>query len=165
MTFISSIGVIGFFFLYKRYIEKKLGHSYIEIITAFRMGRFCHVCSSKTDSISPNSITFWGGDNLKACKSCQRNSRLDMILKFNFSSISDKFNKWVLSIKSEKHVLIFIFSIVLLFLIPSIIISNQFLRDFASLFNSFTLTVYWLLQTYRIHLCKIKNPLKREDLG
>jgi hypothetical protein len=98
-----------------------------------------------------------GQENLTECLACRRESRLNLLI--SFSSIKDKFDRWVLTKKSEK-ILILSIIIPFPFIIASIFIGDKTFSSVTSIANSSALITYWLIMIYRIYLCRKPLPEK-----
>lgn len=146
---LCSILIIGVHFLYRKRHE-----SYYKTLYFKRCGIICSKCSEHLmNSQEFQSFDGWEiEDNLKECKSCHRNYRLNLLM--NFSSIKYKFDKWILSKKSEK-ILLSCILIPIPFVIASIFIENKLFSNSASIINSCWLITYWLISTYRVYLCRV----------
>lgn len=141
---ICSILMIGlYYFILSRKKE------YSKNIYFKRRGILCSKCTSVID-IQKDNYDIDMSDKLTECLACRRESRL------NFSSIKDKFDRWVLTKKSENILILCIF-IPFPFTIASLFIGSKTFSDITSITNSSVLITYWLIMIYRIYLCR--NPL------
>ena len=152
-----SILFIGVYFLFL-----KRSKNYSRTILFKRCGAVCSKCSSaliteqdELMDVSPVLIPLDKDDNLTECLSCRRESRLNLLI--SFGSIKDKFNRWILTKKSERILILLIF-IPFPFIVASIFIGDKTFSNITSITNSCGLIIYWSLMIYRVYLCRKPIP-------
>lgn len=90
---------------------------------------------------------------LDSCLSCKRDYVLNRLL--SFKGYKESFDRWVLSKRSEKIMLISII-VPIPFIIASIFVPNTSFSSSVSIFNSTMLFIYWSVMIYRVYLCRKK---------
>lgn len=152
---ILMIGVYYFILSRNKHFSKNL---YFK-----RIGVICSRCSNLIiDSNQALRQHFFDRkDNtdihLTECVSCHRNSRLKLLI--GLTTLKDKFDRWVLTKKSEKILILCIF-IPFPFIIASMFIGNKTFSSVTSIVNSSVLITYWLIMIYRVYLCRKPLPEK-----
>lgn len=146
-----SILFIGVYFLFL-----KRSKNYSRTILFKRCGAVCSKCSSALITERDELMDALDkDDNLTECLSCRRESRLNLLI--SFGSIKDKFNRWILTKKSERILILLIF-IPFPFIVASIFIGDKTFSNITSITNSCGLIIYWSLMIYRVYLCRKPIP-------
>ena len=154
-----SILFIGVYFLFL-----KRSKNYSRTILFKRCGAVCSKCSSALITEQDDVVILYPkelmdaldkDDNLTECLSCRRESRLNLLI--SFGSIKDKFNRWILTKKSERILILLIF-IPFPFIVASIFIGDKTFSNITSITNSCGLIIYWSLMIYRVYLCRKPIP-------
>ncbi len=154
LSFLSII-IVGVFFIYRSILKRKGLRDYSINLYYKRLGVKCFNCPEVI--VSEANRDYWdiieknSDNNFVECVSCHRNSRLNMLM--NFTHFRSSFNKLVLSRVFEKWSLAAIF-IPLICIIIALFVQNKSFSDFSSLFNSSTIITYWMIQIYRVYLCR-----------
>ena len=147
---LCSILMIGlYYFILNR------NKDYFKNLTFKRSGVLCSKCTDPVITEDELHDTLDGQENLTECLSCRRESRLNLLI--SFSSIRDKFDRWILTKKSER-ILILCIVIPFTFIIASLFIGNKTFSSVTSITNSSVLIAYWSLMIYRIYLCRKPLP-------
>ena len=146
-----SILFIGVYFLFL-----KRSKNYSRTILFKRCGAVCSKCSSALITEQDELMDALDkDDNLTECLSCRRESRLNLLI--SFGSIKDKLNRWILTKKSERILILLIF-IPFPFIVTSIFIGDKTFSNITSITNSCGLIIYWSLMIYRVYLCRKPIP-------
>jgi len=151
---LCSILMIGlYYFILNR------NKDYFKNLTFKRSGVLCSKCTDPViteDELQKDNYNMLDGqETLTECLACRRESRLNLLIRF--SSIRDRFDRWILTKKSEKILILCIF-IPFPFIIASLFIGNKTFSSVTSITNSSFLIAYWSLMIYRIYLCRKPLP-------
>ena len=155
------LSICGVLMIGLYYLILNRNKDYFKNLTLKRSGVLCSKCTDPViteDELQKDNYAMLDGqENLTECLACRRESRLNLLI--SFSSIKDKFDRWVLTKKSEK-ILILSIIIPFPFIIASIFIGDKTFSSVTSIANSSALITYWLIMIYRIYLCRKPLPEK-----
>lgn len=129
-----------------------------EIVTwDLRNGSRCYSCK---EQLLPLSNEEWKqiGDkeNMKICKSCQRDETLNILIKNKNDKIY-KFKKYLISKNSDKAFLVLLI-VMMVFIILNVCVDLIFKISFISIISSLVQSFFWSLLVYRLKLTSIKKP-------
>lgn len=156
VTFKILLSLFSILFPVVYFLYLKRSKNFSRTILFKRCGAVCSKCSSALITEQDELMDALDkDDNLTECLSCRRESRLNLLI--SFGSIKDKFNRWILTKKSERILFLLIF-IPFPFIVASIFIGDKTFSNITSITNSCGLIIYWSLMIYRIWLCRKPLP-------
>jgi len=117
-----------------------------------KCGARCYLCKEK---IEVQDDAYWMTEKLDACKSCNRDLKLDILVnKHKF--YKNKFKKYLIESNQLINSLLIL---TLTFIIIEIGVFIIFKTTFYNL-SGWILIFYWIINTYKIRITSIKNPLR-----
>jgi hypothetical protein len=147
---ILSLLMILAYFVYLYILKKKIGDSLFRTLLYKRNGIQCYSCSEViiTDPNQSVQRIIDDVEDLSLCKSCQREVKLSNLL--HDSNFLLLFKKWVLTKKSEKIMVAFLFIPIIPMILSFLFFPS--IMNIASLCNNMFLTFYWSIMIYRVFL-------------
>lgn len=154
-----TLSVCSFLIIGLYYFILNRNKDFLKNLTLKRSGVICSKCSdtviTEDELQKDNYAIIDRQENLTECLACRRESRLNLLV--GLSSIKDKFDKWILTKRSER-ILLFCIIISFPFIVASIFIGDKTFSSLVSITNSCVLITYWSLMIYRIYLCRKPLP-------